>query len=199
MNKIKEETQNYLTQLQEAIGKINQGEIVSFAQDIINTYKNDGTIYIFGNGGSGANASHFCGDILKGLSCQLHRKFKSICLNDNSPAMMAIANDLSYEDIFLESLKVFLKPNDLVIGISGSGNSPNIVKPLIYANKVGALTIALCGFSGGKIKEIASKSVHVNINNMEICEDLHLAITHCVKNAIIAVMTEEDKPQKEQL
>jgi D-sedoheptulose 7-phosphate isomerase len=97
---------------------------------------------------------------------------------------MAIANDNSYEDIFIEQLKNFLKKDDVVIGISGSGNSMNVVKALEYANKVGAQTVALCGYSGGKIKNIVKISIHAGIDNMEIAEDVHIIVAHCIKNMI---------------
>jgi D-sedoheptulose 7-phosphate isomerase len=104
---------------------------------------------------------------------------------------MAIANDISYEDIFVEQLKNLLKKNDVVIGISGSGNSMNIVKALEYANEVGAKTIALCGYSGGKIKNIAKLAVHAEIDNMEVVEDVHLVVAHCIKNIIIKKLQNE--------
>ena len=98
---------------------------------------------------------------------------------------MAIANDISYDDIFIEQLKNFLNPGDLVIGISGSGNSLNIVKALEYAQKKNAKTIAICGFRGGKIKELADLSIHAEVEDMEISEDIHnLVITHCVKRML---------------
>ena len=95
-----------------------------------------------GNGGSGASASHAAGDFLKGASYGLDKRFKMICLNDNLPSMMAIANDIGWESIFVEPLKNFLSPDDLVIGISGSGNSKNVVNALEYANAQGATTVA---------------------------------------------------------
>lgn len=108
-----------------------------------------------------------------------------MCLNDNTPAMMAIANDISYDDIFVEQLKNFLRKDDVVIGISGSGNSINVLKAIEYANATGAKTVAICGYKGGKIKDIASLAVHAEINDMEISEDIHnLVITHCVKRIL---------------
>ena len=101
---------------------------------------------------------------------------------------MAVANDISYEEIFVEQLKNFVKEGDVVIGISGSGNSMNVVKALEYGLSVGAQTVAICGFNGGKIKEIADLVVHVAIDDMEVSEDLHLVILHCVKRVIMQAL-----------
>jgi len=152
---------------------------------LLDVYNREGTIFIFGNGGSGATASHFSGDLIKGVSYNLDKKFKVICLNDNIPALMAIANDISFSDIFLEQLKNFVKKDDLVIGLSGSGNSMNVVKALDFAKKAGAKTAAFCGFDGGKIKGIADVSIQAEIDNMEVSEDIHLIIFHCVKSLLV--------------
>jgi D-sedoheptulose 7-phosphate isomerase len=157
----------------------------SFVQTVIETREHNGTIYIFGNGGSGANASHICGDMIKGLAYGDDIRFKAICLNDNAAAMMAIANDISYDDIFLEQLKNFVVNGDLVIGISGSGNSENVVRALKFAKEQSATTVAMCGFNGGKIKMIADIVLHVNIDDMEISEDVHLILAHCAKRMIM--------------
>ncbi|MBT7703780.1 SIS domain-containing protein [Candidatus Peregrinibacteria bacterium] len=125
---------------------------------------------------------------MKGASYGLEKRFKAVCLNDNLSALMAVANDISYEEIFVEQLKNFVKEGDVVIGISGSGNSMNVVKALEYGLSVGAQTVAICGFNGGKIKEIADLVVHVAIDDMEVSEDLHLVILHCVKRVIMQAL-----------
>lgn len=179
------EIHRYLSTVNNTLDSLDRGTISAFVNTLLEAYNNDKTIYIFGNGGSAATASHFCGDLVKGVSCGLEKRFRVICLNDNTPAMMAIANDISYDDIFVEQLKNFLGKDDVVIGISGSGNSKNIVKALEYAKNVGAKTIAICGYKGGKIKEIADISIHAEVNDMEISEDVHnLVITHCVKRLL---------------
>ena len=168
-----------------SINNVNKSNIKTFVEMLIEVYNNDKNIYIFGNGGSAATASHFCGDLVKGVSYGLHKRFRAICLNDNMPALMAIANDISYDHIFIEQLKNFLNSDDIVIGISGSGNSVNVVTALEYAKNKGAKTVAICGYSGGKIKEIADLSIHAEINDMEISEDIHnLIATHCVKRML---------------
>ncbi len=176
------EIKQYLESVNNTISQINVDTINSFVEVLMQAYHTEKTIYIFGNGGSSATASHFCGDLVKGVSYGLNKRFKVMCLNDNLPALMAIANDISYDDIFIEQLKNFLNPEDVVIGISGSGNSTNIVKALQYGKEKGAKTVAICGYKGGKIKEIADLSLHAEINDMEVSEDVHhLILAHCVK------------------
>ena len=176
--------EDYLTEVQSTIANLNQGAINNFVTKILETYEKGGTIFVFGNGGSGATASHFVGDFLKGVSYGLKKRFKAICLNDNAPAYLAIANDISYEEIFREQLKNFLTEKDLVVGISGSGNSPNVINAIEFANKT-ATTVGLSGFDGGKLKRIAQNSVHVPIMDMEITEDVHTVIIHYVKRILM--------------
>lgn len=135
-------------------------------------------IYVFGNGGSGATASHMVCDFNKGISLNQEQKYDFCCLNDNMPQMMAIANDLSYDDIFVEPLKGRLRKGDAVVGISGSGNSENVIRALKYARECGAWTIALTGYSGGRCKQIAEHNIHVPIDNMQITEDIHMVMDH---------------------
>ena len=135
-------------------------------------------IFICGNGGSAATSSHFAADFNKGVSLNQDVKYNFECLNDNIPTLMAVANDISYDDVFVVPLKNKMKQGDVVIGISGSGNSKNVVKAIEYANELGGDTIALTGYSGGKLKQIAKYNIHVNIDNMQIVEDVHMALDH---------------------
>ncbi|MBS3138125.1 SIS domain-containing protein [Candidatus Woesearchaeota archaeon] len=177
--------EEYFSAVNSTLKNLKKEDITAFVHLLLETYHQGNTVYIFGNGGSAATASHFCGDLIKGVSFGLERRFKAVCLNDNVPSMMSIANDSSYDDIFVEQLKNFLNSNDLVIGISGSGNSANVVKALEYAKSKHARTVALCGYKGGKIKEIADISIHSPIEDMEISEDVHnLVIVHCVKRML---------------
>lgn len=138
----------------------------------------DKHIFICGNGGSAATASHYCGDFNKGVSEQLEKKYNFECLSDNIPTMMAVANDISYDEIFRFPLRNKMKPGDILIGISGSGNSHNVINAMEYAKSIGGTTIAIVGYSGGHMKEIADYSIHVNIDNMQISEDIHMILDH---------------------
>lgn len=135
-------------------------------------------IFICGNGGSASTASHYKCDFNKGISYDQEIKYELDCLSDNVPMMTAIANDIGYDDIFVIPLQNRLRQGDVVIGISGSGNSENIVRALEYANASGAETIAICGYDGGRIKKLAKYNVHVEVDNMQIVEDMHLMLDH---------------------
>lgn len=135
-------------------------------------------IFICGNGGSASTASHLECDFNKGISYDQEIKYDIECLSDNVPMMMAIANDIGYDDIFVVPLRNKLKREDIVIGISGSGNSENVIRAFAYANELGAETIAFTGYDGGKLRKIAKYSIHVEVNNMQIIEDIHLVLNH---------------------
>lgn len=177
---MKELISNYLEGLKNVIREIPIDKVEKVENAILDAYKRESTIFIFGNGGSAATASHFACDINKGACCTLKKRFKVMCLNDSIPTIMAYANDNSYSDIFAEQLKNFLKPDDLVIGISASGNSKNILKAIRYAKKAGARTAGLTGFSGGRLARLADLSVVVKVNDMQKIEDAHLIITHII-------------------
>jgi D-sedoheptulose 7-phosphate isomerase len=170
----------YFEYLKTTIDKVSNDEINCFINLLKNSRDDDKTIFVMGNGGSASTASHYVCDFNKGLSYKKDKKFKFISLNDNIPTIMAYANDVSYDDIFAEQLKNYFKEGDVVIGISGSGNSPNVIKAIKYANENNGITVGLTGFDGGKLKLISQNNIHVPINNMQIAEDLHLIINHCV-------------------
>ncbi len=186
MNKYDQHFNDYFTRVNKALEKIDSQELETATTQILQCYEREGTIFIFGNGGSGATASHVAGDFLKGISYGLKKRFKVISFNDNMPAFSAIANDLSYDEVFIEQLKSYVRKEDLVIGISGSGNSVNVLKAIEYAKSMDVETIGLCGFKGGKLKEAVDHPVHVHINDMEVTEDVHMLIFHAIKQAIIA-------------
>lgn len=154
-------------------------QAVSDVMNILENARCEGRrIFICGNGGSAATASHFCCDFNKGVSLTQEKKYNFECLNDNMATLMAIANDIGYEDVFVIPLQNKMQAGDIVIGISGSGNSKNVVKALEYANANGGVTISLVGYNGGKAKEIARHCIHVPIDNMQIAEDVHMILDH---------------------
>jgi D-sedoheptulose 7-phosphate isomerase len=178
----------YFNQVSDTLTKIDVSELESVAKSITGCYNREGVIYIFGNGGSSATASHVAGDYLKGITFGMDKRLRIICLSDNTPGLMAIANDISYDDIFVEQLRSFIKPGDLVIGISGSGNSENVLKALRLAKDKRVETIALVGFSGGKAKAIADVCIHIPVNDMEMTEDLHMLCFHAIKQNLIQMI-----------
>jgi D-sedoheptulose 7-phosphate isomerase len=180
------QAQHYIDLVKSTLDNLDPKALTALVEAFHTTYEKGGNIYTMGNGGSGASASHAAGDFLKGASYGLDKRFRMICLNDNLPSMMAIANDIGWESIFVEPLKNFLSPDDLVIGISGSGNSKNVVNALEYANAQGATTVAMSGFKGGKISEIATINVHAPVMDMEVTEDVHMVIFNIVKKQMMA-------------
>jgi D-sedoheptulose 7-phosphate isomerase len=182
----------YFTRVSETLDKLDLNSLEKFVDVILEAREKENTIFIFGNGGSGATASHVAGDFIKGISYQLEKRFRVHCLNDNISGLMAISNDLSYEEIFVEPLKAFLRKGDVVIGISGSGNSANVVKALEYAKNQGAYTVAICGFKGGKIKELADLVVLAPVNDMEVTEDVHIIVFHAIKQILMRTLKGDD-------
>ena len=135
-------------------------------------------IFICGNGGSAATASHYCSDFNKGVSENQKEKYNFECLNDNLPMLMAVANDISYDEVFRFSLRNKMKAGDILIGLSGSGNSRNVVNTFEYVKEIGGIAIAIVGYNGGKMKVMADYSIHVDIDDMQISEDIHMVLDH---------------------
>lgn len=142
------------------------------------TFENGNTVFTFGNGGSSSTASHFQNDFNKGVSEHTEKKFNLLCLNDNVSTVMAIANDIGFEEIFRFQLTGHIKPGDVVLAISGSGNSKNVINAVEYAKEQGCKVIGLTGFGGGKLKELSDVSLHAPINSMQITEDIHMIFDH---------------------
>ncbi len=155
---------------------------VNALNDVLNllerTLESENMIYIMGNGGSAATASHFQNDFNKGVSEYTEKKFRFLCLNDNVPTVMAVANDIGYDEIFRFQLRGKLRPGDVVIGISGSGNSKNVLNAVEYAKECGNTVVGITGFGGGKLRELADYSLHVPVNSMQITEDVHMVFDH---------------------
>ena len=178
------EFKDYFNRLSETLNLMDTESIERLAELLIRARERENTIFIFGNGGSGATASHVTGDFIKGISYQMDKRFRVQCLNDNVSGLMAISNDLSYEEIFVEQLKAFIRKDDIVIGISGSGNSVNVLKAMQYARLREATTVAFCGYKGGRVKEYADLLIHAPIQDMEITEDIHFIIFHALKQSL---------------
>ena len=162
----------------EVIKRLNIDDINAAVQAIWAAYEREATIYIFGNGGSAATASHYVCDFNKGISEKKEKKFNFVCLNDNYPLMMAVANDISYDEVFRYPLINKLKPTDLVIGISGSGNSKNVIRAVEYAKEIGTPVVGITGYHSGKLKELADYHMDVMEDDMQISEDLHMIFDH---------------------
>jgi D-sedoheptulose 7-phosphate isomerase len=176
----------YRSLLTQTLEKLDMGAVEQLVEVFLDAHARGARIFTMGNGGSGASASHAAGDFLKGASYGLDKRFTMICLNDNLPSMMAIANDIGWDDIFVEPLKNYLQPGDVVIGISGSGNSRNVLKAGEFAKSNGATLVGMTGFKGGKLREIADLSIHSDAMDMEVAEDVHMAVFNMVKKSCMS-------------
>ena len=168
----------YLEMEKKTIESLNREELLSVVNAFLDVYEKEGTIYVFGNGGSASTASHMANDYNKGLNEFLDNNFIFVFLYDNVATLMSIANDISYEEVFRMQLRGKLEEKDLVVGISGSGNSMNVINAISYAKEMGVKTVGLCGYEGGKLKALSDVVLHVNLNNMQIVEDIHLIFNH---------------------
>jgi D-sedoheptulose 7-phosphate isomerase len=182
----------YLEKFCDVVRSLDVGQVEGLSRLIEDAYHRGRFVFIIGNGGSGANASHLCEDLAK---CTLtdfenQKRLKVLSLTDNTPWVMAVANDLGYDRIFLEQLKNLASPGDLVLAISGSGNSPNILKAVEWANAHGLTTVGITGFNGGKLKAMAHHNLHAPIDDMGMAESIHQVVFHWIIDDLYRRMAE---------
>jgi D-sedoheptulose 7-phosphate isomerase len=170
----------YLREVTGALNRLPRAVIDRVAEALWGAYQENRALYFFGNGGSAALASHSACDFGKGTVLNGHRRFRVLALTDNVPLMTAWANDARYEDIFAEQLRSFLQENDVAFAISGSGNSANVLNALAVAREMGAFTIGLTGFQGGRMKPFCRLCIVVPSKNMQVIEDVHLSVMHSI-------------------
>jgi D-sedoheptulose 7-phosphate isomerase len=169
----------YLRDIENTVSELDTGKLVQIVEKLREVRDNRRWVFTFGNGGSGATASHLAGDLSK--SCGL----KTHCLNDSSPNMTAWANDADYRVVFERQLIGVAERGDVLIAISGSGNSQNVIRAFKLAKENGIYTIGLTAFDGGALKSIANLAMVVPIKNMEQAEDIHLMICHIIKTSLV--------------
>ncbi len=174
------------------INNLDLNKINEAMNALLQVYNNGGTIYVCGNGGSASTASHMQNDFNKGISEYTDKKFKFYCLNDNISTLMAIANDIGYDEVFRFQLINKITEKDLLIGISGSGNSKNVLNAVEYAKECGAKVIGITGYSGGKLKEMADYEMHVNEMDMQIAEDIHMTFDHMMMKIFYNYLTKNE-------
>ena len=172
------EIEDYIALEIEVLKLLDTEQIDAALKLLDETRKRKGRIYICGNGGSAATASHFQNDFNKGVSEYLDVPFRFHCLNDNMATIMAIANDIGYEEVFRFQLRGVLEPGDVLVAISGSGNSVNVLNAANYAREQGNQVIGVTGYDGGKLKKLSSVSLHVPVNGMQVTEDVHMMFDH---------------------
>ena len=196
MMNIQQFTKDYLAGLKDVLDRFDYDGFEKTVKLILDAYDNEKHIFVMGNGGSGSTASHFACDINKGCCIDLDKKFKMLCLNDNVPTMLALSNDISYESVFVEQMKNFFNPGDLVIGISGSGNSENVLQAIQYAKNNNARTIGFSGYSGGKLAAMVDVSIVAKVDDMQKVEDVHMIIVHIIMQAVYKTLNTDQKSSK---
>jgi D-sedoheptulose 7-phosphate isomerase len=183
---IKLSPRQFLDRVGAELGKIDPAQVQALADAIFDCYRQRRIVFVIGNGGSGSNASHFCEDLGKGtlrredFDNDNKQRLRVLSLTDNTPYILAWGNDEGFDRVFVEQLKNLAEPGDLLIAISGSGNSPNILRAVEWANRNGLTTFGCTGFSGGKLKGLAKHGLHVPLDDMGIVESIHLTAFHWI-------------------
>ena len=178
------EINEYYDRLKRTIDKIDRKEINRTIETLKQARDNEKYVFIMGNGGSASTSSHFAGDFNKGLSLNRDKRFRFVCLNDNASTVLSLANDVAYDAVFVEQLKNFLSEGDVVIAISGSGNSANVLRAVEYSKEKGNLVIGLTGYNGGKLMPMSDIKLHVPVDDMQVVEDLHLVFNHLLMSIL---------------
>jgi D-sedoheptulose 7-phosphate isomerase len=186
---------SYIYNLKSTLDEIDFSAVEKVVRRLMKARQNDKQIFIIGNGGSASTASHFACDLGKGTvdyDASGFKRFRVMSLADNMAFISAVGNDISYDEIFSEQLRNYLNPGDVVIGISASGNSPNIVQAFHYARSIGATTVGLLGFTGGRAKKLSDIEITVSSKNYGIAEDFHLIIQHVMTQIIRRMLKKEE-------
>jgi D-sedoheptulose 7-phosphate isomerase len=182
----------YLQRLRDEVARIDRAELQQWSDLVYDAWQNGKFVFIFGNGGSGTTASHMAEDFGKSLipddalRDESQRRLKVMSLTDNAGWIMAVGNDIHYDQIFVQQLMNYGSPGDLVLAISGSGNSPNVLNAVDWANRHGLVTFGLTGYGGGKLKQMQQHGLHVKLSDMGMVESIHLCLFHWVLNDVFA-------------
>jgi D-sedoheptulose 7-phosphate isomerase len=174
----------YLDEIERAIRQIDRNTVRSVVDVLFACWERGGTTYLIGNGGSAATASHMMNDLTKCTIVDGQPRFRAMALTDNVPTMTAFANDVAYEEIFVEPLRAHLDSRDVVLALSGSGNSPNVLRAMAFATELGAQTVGLCGDTGGKLATIVDVAVKIPAARIGQQEDGHLVLNHAIALAL---------------
>lgn len=183
---VKLNPRQFLERVGEELHKVDAAQVQALADAVHDCYLGGRTVFLCGNGGSGSNASHFCEDLGKGtlrredFDNDQKRRLRVLSLTDNTPYILAWGNDEGFDRVFVEQLKNLGESGDLLVAISGSGNSPNVLRAVDWANRNGLKTFGCTGFAGGKLKALAQHNLHVPLDDMGIVESIHLTAFHWV-------------------
>ncbi|MBM79663.1 MAG: phosphoheptose isomerase [Planctomycetaceae bacterium] len=189
----------YLGRCAEEFNNLDLTQTEGLADEIFSAYEDGRFVFICGNGGSGSNSSHFCEDLGKSsldpkdFTNDDVKRLKVLSLTDNTPYILAWGNDEGFDRVFVEQLKNLASPDDVVIAISGSGNSPNILNAVDWANRKGMRTWGITGYTGGKLQGMSQNSVHVPLDDMGLVECIHLVLFHWVLDDVHARINKVDR------
>jgi len=189
----------YLARLQKELGRINLADVQRWADLVYQAWEQERFVFVLGNGGSGCNASHMSEDFGKStlrdadLQDETKKRLKVLSLTDNAGWIMAVGNDLGYDQIFVQQLMNYGSAGDLVIAISGSGNSQNVLRAVEWSNRHGLVTFGLTGYGGGRLRELQQHGVHVALEDMGMVESIHLCLFHWVLNDLFARINREGR------
>jgi D-sedoheptulose 7-phosphate isomerase len=181
---VSDRVSTYLDEVVDVVRGISKADVRTVVDRLFEGWQSGRTAYIIGNGGSASTASHMMNDLSKMTSFPDKRRFRAISLTDNVPYMTAVGNDISYADIFLEPLRNLLQPSDILIALSGSGNSENVIRAAKYARESGAIVIGLCGNPGSRLCQNADVVVTISANSICQQEDAHLILNHAIAFAL---------------
>jgi D-sedoheptulose 7-phosphate isomerase len=193
------DAQAYLDRIAEELNRVDLAELRRWADLIYEAWQRERFVFIFGNGGSGTTATHMSEDLGKStlkpehLNDENRKRLKVMSLTDNLGWILAVGNDCGYDQIFVQQLMNYGGPSDLAIAISGSGNSPNVLAAVDWANRHGLVTLGLTGFEGGKLRRMAQHTLHVPLTDMGMVESIHLALFHWVLNDVYARINGEGR------
>jgi D-sedoheptulose 7-phosphate isomerase len=190
--------ERYLTQLADVVNGMPRDRIWDVIQVLLDAWRRGSHVFILGNGGSAATASHMANDLNKGVLVPGQPRFKALALSDNIPLMTAWGNDTSYENIFAEQMLNFLEPGDVVIGISTSGNSANVLKAMEVARAHDAVTIGFTGRSGGKLGHLVDHCIYVPSDDIGQQEDAHMILDHLIASTLRQLIQAEANQQQAQ-
>jgi D-sedoheptulose 7-phosphate isomerase len=174
----------YLERLTSVLAAVDVDALEDGVRLIDEAWRRGAQIITLGNGGSAMTALHYITDWNKSLFLASGRSFRGRTLVDNMGLISAYSNDVSYADVFVEQLRNIAAPGDLVVAISGSGNSENVIRAVTYANEIGCETLGLCGYSGGRLKQVARHPIWVAVDDMQLCEDVHAIFGHMVMQTL---------------
>jgi len=188
---------DYSQEISKGFESIDLDKLESIAMLINQTISKENRIFCCGNGGSSAISEHFVCDFLKGASTDSNISPVIYSLSSNLPTLTAVANDISYADIFSFQLEKYGKRNDLLFCVSSSGNSPNILKAIVSARSLGIKTVSFVGFEGGKAKELSDECIHIKVKNYGVVEDVHQSVMHVLSQYIRLINLKEEKKEQD--